>query len=367
MKINNIIFNILEEQPSFDSKTRPLVDAIKNRHPVTFYYRGPRKPKKDSVKEGGRYKAEMVAMGLNKKGNLIVRTWIQPPSQSKTGFNKHGWRTFRVDRMSNISVFSDKTFDTKRPNYVEGDDKSMTVTYVTSNWDKTPEVKPQPPVPKKVEVPKPEVKPTKQELPKPEPTKKPEKIIPEPTKPEEPVQTTKVEPIKQELPQPKPEEKPKETPDEEGDEETNLTEEFYPLEGDDIETDKAVMYGIYTDHVSDDTYEENNGIVELPEKGFLITGVQLKDDYNKGEGSGQEIYKMALDKYKVLYSTFPISKDAMRVHDKLEEKGFATIEMVDLPNDMYLRKITKIENSDDNQLQESILRFKSLISYKFYL
>jgi hypothetical protein len=183
MKINNIFFNILEEQPSFDSKTKPIVDAIKKRNPLTFYYSGPRKPKKDSVVAGGRFRAEIVAMGLSKKGNLIVRAWVDTPSRTKTGFQKGNWRTFMVKRMSNITVFDDRTFDVKRPGYKEGDDKSMTVTYVKSSWTKTPEVK-------------------QKELPKPTPTK-PEPVKPVPTKPE------KVEPKKsEELPQPKPEKKP---------------------------------------------------------------------------------------------------------------------------------------------------------------
>ncbi len=372
MKINNIIFNILLEQPSFDEKSKPIVSAIKNRNPVTFYYSGPRSPKKDSVVAGGRFRAEIVAMGLSKKGNLIVRAWVEPPSRSKKGFSKGNWRTFMVNRMSSITVFDDRTFDVKRPGYKEGDDKSMTVTYVKSSWTSTPPVKPketpkpvEPVKPKETlkpvepvkpkETPKPEepkkVEPVKpEELPQPKPEKKPEppKKEPKPTEPE------LKEPEK--IEEPKPEEKPE-------DEKTELNENTEKT----LETDKATMYGIYTDYVLDDTYEENDGFVELPEKGFLITGVQLKDGFKKGEGSGQEIYKKALDKYKVLYSTFPTSKDAMRVHDKLEEKGIANIEMVDLPNDIYLRKITKIQNSSNNQLQESVLRFKSLYSYNFYL
>ena len=189
MKINNIIFNILLEQPSFDAKSKPLVDAIKNRNPVTFYYSGPRKPKKDSVVAGGRFRAEIVAMGLSKKGNLIVRAWVDNPSRTKTGFSKGNWRTFIVNRMSTINVFDDRTFDVKGPGYKEGDDKSMTVTYVKSSWTKTPSVKPK-------ETPKP-IQPVKpKETPKPV----------EPVKPEEPKKTEPVKP--EELPQPKPEKKP---------------------------------------------------------------------------------------------------------------------------------------------------------------
>ena len=133
MIINNTFFEILEEQNILKTtKTKPIVDAIKNRKKISFYYSGPRKPKKDSVKAGYRVKAEAVALGLSKKGNLIIRAYVQPPSTSKTGFAKGGWRTFIVGRMGSVQV-TDEKFDEKRPNYKEGDDNSMTVTYVTAD------------------------------------------------------------------------------------------------------------------------------------------------------------------------------------------------------------------------------------------
>jgi len=139
MKITHIYKKILSEQSVLETtKTKPIVNAIKNRNPISFYYSGPRKPKKDSVKPGKRIEAQAVALGLSKRGNLIVRAWVQPPSVSKKGFNKHGWRTFMVGRMSNVEILSDKIFDQSQPKYKLGDDKSMTVTYVTSDWDKRP-------------------------------------------------------------------------------------------------------------------------------------------------------------------------------------------------------------------------------------
>jgi hypothetical protein len=114
MKIKKILIGILNEQVVLQgTRTKPIVNAIKNKTPITFYYSGPRKPKKDSVKPGTRIRAEIVAIGLSKKGNLIVRGWVQPPSVSKRGFEEHGWRTFMVSRMSNIQILTDETFDTK--------------------------------------------------------------------------------------------------------------------------------------------------------------------------------------------------------------------------------------------------------------
>ena len=235
MSLNKTILTVLEEQNVLKTtKTKPIVDAIKNRKKVSFYYSGPRKPKKDSVKPGKRIDAEAVALGLSKKGNLIMRAYIQPPSVSKKGFGKTGWRTFMLSRMSDVQI-SDETFDSKRPQYKEGDDNSMSVTYVTSDWTKQPKVKkekkpvqPTPqPTPQPTEptvtpekptttVTKPEVKtePEKQELPQPKPEVKPEPIQKEP-------ETSK--PEKEELPQPKPEEKPSKNPEGE-EEEKNLQE-----------------------------------------------------------------------------------------------------------------------------------------------
>jgi hypothetical protein len=238
MSFTNTIFKILEEQNILKTtKTKPIVDAIKNRNKISFFYTGPRKPAKDSVKSGKRIDAEAVALGLSKKGNLIVRAYVQPPSVSKKGFDKTGWRTFMVGRMSDLRI-SDEKFDQKRPDYKEGDDRSMSVTYVTTDWTSKPEVKkprivkPKPSVPLATATtqPTPSVEPTTTttpeepkttELPQPKTQTKPEKVVtkPEPTQTEP--ETT--EPKTQELPQPKQTEKPVANP-EEDEENKNLQE-----------------------------------------------------------------------------------------------------------------------------------------------
>lgn len=159
------------------TKTKPLVDAIINRHPITFYYSGPRKPKSKSVKAGYRVKAEAVALGLNKKGVLVVRAYVDDPSKSKRGTptkvglvkSNYGWRTFYAVRMTNIQVLKNETFNTIRAKFNGGeDDKSMSVTYVTTDFS----TEPKKPVSKNVTKPaakpvtkpeaKPEAKPTPQ-------------------------------------------------------------------------------------------------------------------------------------------------------------------------------------------------------------
>jgi len=189
--LNETIFKILEEQLALKTtKVKPIVDAINNRKKITFYYSGPRKPKKDSVKPGYRVNAEAVALGLSKKGNLVMRAYVQPPSTSKKGFDKHGWRTFMLSRMSGTKI-TDVVFNEKRPGYKEGDDNGLSVTYVTTNWTNKPEVK------------KPEIvkqKPTTEPIP---PVEKPEIKGEKPQPKVEPI-----EPKTTELPQPKPEENP---------------------------------------------------------------------------------------------------------------------------------------------------------------
>jgi hypothetical protein len=156
MTLDNILNTIIEEQVTTGnekalalktSKSKPLVDAIVNRHPITFYYSGPRKPKKNSVKAGYRIKAEAVALGLNKKGNLVVRAFIDDPSKSKRGTpgqvgmekSNFGWRTFLVNRMTGVQVLTTETFDTPRAKYKSGNDDSMSVTYVVTDFNKKPE------------------------------------------------------------------------------------------------------------------------------------------------------------------------------------------------------------------------------------
>ena len=159
------------------SRHGSLASAVKKRNPVSFFYNGPRK----TVQAGKRVKAELVALGLSKKGNMIVRAWVDQPSKSKTGFQKGNWRTFMVSRMNQVEIFDQETFDVKRDGYKEGDDKSMSVTYVTPDWSSTPEPTQQR---------EPEVEPTQQIEPEVEPTQQTTDSLPQPN----PVNLPSIEP-----------------------------------------------------------------------------------------------------------------------------------------------------------------------------
>ena len=226
MILNNVVLKIIEEQNINTSKTRPIINAIKNRNKISFYYKGPTRPKKTSVKPGYRIKAEAVALGLSKKGNLLIRAFVKPPSTSKKGFTKTGWRTFMVSRMSGLQI-TDDVFNEKRPGYNEGDDRTFSVTYIKTDWGtksepksiEKPQVEPTPQPKPPVQEPTTTVEPEKTELPQPKPVEKPQT---EPTPQEE-------KPEPEELPQPKPEEKPFENPEDNEDE--NLMENIKRIKG----------------------------------------------------------------------------------------------------------------------------------------
>ena len=101
-----------------------------------------------------------------------------------------------------------------------------------------------------------------------------------------------------------------------------------------IETNFAIMEGYYGDEL-----ETGDGIIKLPIAGLYISGVYLKDMINKGMGYGQEIYLTALKKYKVLYSTYPVSDVALNVQIKLMDKGLINIDFKDY-GDVSFRIIT---------------------------
>ena len=165
--ILNEISTLLEAIPKSSIKSK-LIDAIENRHPVSFYYNGP----KGEVLPGRRIKAELVTMGLTKKGNPAVRGWVEPPSVSKKGFGaskntpEYGWRLFILPRMSGINIYEDETFNQKRPGYNESGDNSLTSIEAKVNWGEVPQ-------PKAVEKPKPITQKPKTELPQPKPKQKP--------------------------------------------------------------------------------------------------------------------------------------------------------------------------------------------------
>jgi hypothetical protein len=277
MNLNKIFFKIIEEQDvPKGKKSNTLVSAITNRNPITFYYTGPKEPSKDSVKPGVRIRAEAVAMGLSKGGNVIVRAYVQPPSVSKKGFSKTNWRTFRIDRMSNLQILQDETFDITRPGYKEGAESNsgpMVTTYVTSDWTKTPEVK------------EPETPPT-------EPTPTPE---------------TKPKPKQQPLPQPKPEEKPSQIPQ---DEPKDFSGEiFNKLQSNlkDVNGEKIIN--------TQDFQTASTELYKLKEKEWVDAQKVLGKNTNPGEGTRKRFEMSSKSELSNL-----LSKNNIKVSDDVNDE-----------------------------------------------
>jgi hypothetical protein len=275
MNLNKIFFKIIEEQDvPKGKKSNTLVSAITNRNPITFYYTGPKEPSKDSVKPGVRIRAEAVAMGLSKGGNVIVRAYVQPPSVSKKGFSKTNWRTFRIDRMSNLQILQDVTFDITRPGYKEGAESNsgpMVTTYVTSDWTKTPEVK------------EPETPPT------------------------EPTPETKPKPKQQPLPQPKPEEKPSQIPQ---DEPKDFSGEiFNKLQSNlkDVNGEKIIN--------TQDFQTASTELYKLKEKEWVDAQKVLGKNTNPGEGTRKRFEMSSKSELSNL-----LSKNNIKVSDDVNDE-----------------------------------------------
>jgi cell division septation protein DedD len=295
MNLNKIFSKIIGEQEvPKGKKSNTLVNAITNRNPITFYYTGPKEPPKDSVKSGVRVRAEAVAMGLSKGGNVIIRAYVQPPSVSKKGYSKTNWRTFRIDRMSNVQILQDETFDVTRPGYKEGTESNkgpMVTTYVTSNWDKTPDV-------------------NRQETPPPSPTPQPK-----PT----------VKPPKEPLPQPKTDEKPPSTPEETSKDFSG--EIFNKLQSNikDINGEKIVN--------TQDFENASTELYKMKEKEWVDSQRQIGKNTNPGEGTRKRFEISSKSELSNL-----LSKNNIKVSD-----------------------IADGEDVDVTNLQESILRIKTLM------
>jgi hypothetical protein len=108
-----------------------------------------------------------------------------------------------------VKIDDEVKFDEKRPQYKEGDDDSMSVTYVTSDWTQTPEPQAEP-TPQ--EEPQGQPEPQDEPTPQVEPQGQPEPVAVEPTPQTQPTPEPQSEPTSTELPQPKPEVKPSKEP-----------------------------------------------------------------------------------------------------------------------------------------------------------
>jgi len=93
-----------------------------------------------------------------------------------------------------------------------------------------------------------------------------------------------------------------------------------PVQDVNIKTDSGQINGSYGNEV-----EVNGNKIKLPKTGLIISDINLNEGVNKGKGKGQELYMKALDEHGRIYSTSPISEDALNAQNALEKKGLVKI------------------------------------------
>ena len=126
MKLYNVLKTIILE-----SNDSYIVNSIKNRNLVTFYYNG-----EDNGGKGQR-RIEPYCLGVSKAGNKVLRAWeIEGASHTSTTGEQPlpGWRLFRLDRMGNYSVDPREIFDTPKPLY-NPNDKGMKSIMVCAKFE----------------------------------------------------------------------------------------------------------------------------------------------------------------------------------------------------------------------------------------
>lgn len=111
---------------SSQSVRNVLIDSIKNRHVVYFYYEGD-----DQIAKGYRW-VEPVCFGYNSHGKELVRAFQLRENPSKS-HHKPMWRLFRVDKISDISQ-SLKRFNKPRRGYNKLGDKTMSKVLINAKF-----------------------------------------------------------------------------------------------------------------------------------------------------------------------------------------------------------------------------------------
>lgn len=103
-----------------------LVDSIKHRYVIYFYYEGD-----DQISKGYRW-VEPVCFGYSSKGKPLVRAFQlrEDPSRSH---HKPMWRLFRADKIHDISQ-SVKRFNRVRKGYNRGGDATMSRVLINSKF-----------------------------------------------------------------------------------------------------------------------------------------------------------------------------------------------------------------------------------------
>ena len=114
------------KQLFFEKKEDDLINSIKNRNTVLFYYEG------DKYVDRGYRWVEPVAYGKSKDGFGLLRAYQikDKPSKSRKG---KGWRLFRTDKIHDINK-SLRKFNKPRKNYNPNGDNTMDKVIVNAKF-----------------------------------------------------------------------------------------------------------------------------------------------------------------------------------------------------------------------------------------
>jgi len=126
MKLYNVLKTIILE-----SNDSYIVNSIKNRNLVTFYYNG-----EDNGGKGLRV-IEPYCLGVSKAGHKVLRAWeIEGASHTATTGEQPlpSWRLFRLDRMGSFSVDPREIFNTPKPLY-NPNDKGMKSIMICAKFE----------------------------------------------------------------------------------------------------------------------------------------------------------------------------------------------------------------------------------------
>jgi predicted DNA-binding transcriptional regulator YafY len=147
MKLSSIIENILLESQNSDI----IIKAIEDKRLINIYYDD------DKTDLSGWRRVEPYVVGINKKGNEVLRAWQQhgvsasyPPGKDGSNGSKRdpltfipGWRMFRLDKITNINTTGNDRFLTPRPKYNPNDSHIETIYKAADFSDKKPLFAPQ--------------------------------------------------------------------------------------------------------------------------------------------------------------------------------------------------------------------------------
>ncbi len=119
--------NFVMLREDYTNSIAMLKNAIQNKFVCTIYYKGERK---GLIDDGIRF-IEPYALGVNERGNTVLRAWLLKGKSRRGRIDPKqvpGWRLFRIDRMSSISI-SLQSFTVPRKGYNDEDEGMTNVMY----------------------------------------------------------------------------------------------------------------------------------------------------------------------------------------------------------------------------------------------